>query len=265
MPSSRVWPSVARRSFLAGAGACLVARPGLCRPVPRYAGATQSGLKLWYDRPAARWVEALPVGNGRLGAMVFGRATQERLQLNEATLWAGSPYDPNNLEALAALPIVRSLIDKGEFQQAADLVSKSMMARPLSQMPYGTAGDIFLDFLGSEPAGGYERSLDITTAVAKTTFRVKGGMVGREIYTSEPDQVVIVRLTARGAAKLDFDIGYRHPKPVDYGAAAYQGAATPVDAPAARLGSPRTARAGEPACRTVDQGRRSSGAPGDGT
>jgi alpha-L-fucosidase 2 len=165
--------------------------------------------------------------------MVFGRATQERLQLNEATLWAGSPYDPNNPEALAALPIVRSLIDKGEFQQAADLVSKSMMARPLSQMPYGTAGDIFLDFLGSEPAGGYERSLDITTAIAKTTFRVKGGMVGREIYASEPDQVVIVRLTARGAAKLDFDIGYRHPKPVDYGAASYQGAATPVNAPAA--------------------------------
>ncbi len=233
MPSSPVWPSVARRSFLAGTGACLVTQPGLCGSAVREVGAAESDLKLWYERPASKWVEALPLGNGRLGAMVFGRVKQERLQLNEDRLWAGSPYDPNNPEALAALPAVRQLIDQGEYKQAQDLVSKSMMARPLSEMPYGTAGDVFLDFLGGEFAGSYKRSLDIATALAKTTFRVKGGRVEREVFVSEPDQVIVVRLVARDAARLDFDIGYRHPRPVDYGAAAYQGSATPVDAPPA--------------------------------
>ena len=233
MPRSRAWPSVARRSFLAGTGACVIARPGLSKTTVRDMGATDSDLELWYEKPASKWVEALPLGNGRLGAMVFGRVMQERLQLNEDTLWAGSPYDPNNPEALAALPIVRQLIDQGQYKQAQDLVSKSMMAHPLSEMPYGTAGDIFLDFLGSEFAGSYKRSLDLATAMAKTTFRVKGGSVAREVFVSEPDQVIVVRLVARGAAKLNFDIAYRHPRPVDYGVAAYLGSATPVDAPPA--------------------------------
>jgi len=163
--------------------------------------------------------------------MVFGRVAQERLQLNEGTLWAGSPYDPNSPDALAVLPTVRHLIDQGAFKQAQDLVSQSMMARPLSEMPYGTAGDVLLDFLGGKSAGGYKRSLDITTAIAKTVFRVKGGSVEREVFVSEPDQVIVVRLAARGAAKLDFDVGYRHPRAVDYGAAAYQGSATAAGAP----------------------------------
>ena len=143
MPNFRAWPTVGRRTFLAGTGACLVAQPVLSKPMPPGASAPRGSLNLWYANPAARWVEALPVGNGRLGAMVFGRIRQERLQLNEDTLWAGAPYDPNNPDALAALPAVRRLIDEGAFQQAQDLVSKSIMAKPLSEMPYGTAGDVF--------------------------------------------------------------------------------------------------------------------------
>jgi alpha-L-fucosidase 2 len=231
MRSSRSSLTVARRTFLAGTGACLLAQPGFSRPAARHAGARGPGPTLWYKRPAAKWVEALPVGNGRSGAMVFGRVKQERLQLNEDTLWAGAPYDPDNPDAFAALPTVRQLIDQGAYKQAQDLISKSMMARPLSEMPYGTAGDVFLDFQGMDQARGYRRSLDLASAIALTSVSAKGGIHTREVFVSEPDQVIVVHLAARGAARLNFDIGYRHQRPVDYGAAAYQGSATPVDAP----------------------------------
>ena len=88
-------------------------------------------LKLWYRTPAKEWVEALPVGNGRLGAMVFGQPTVERLQLNEGTLWAGGPYDPVHPEAKAALPEVRRLIVQGKYRDADQLIGEKVMARPL--------------------------------------------------------------------------------------------------------------------------------------
>jgi alpha-L-fucosidase 2 len=101
---------------------------------------------LWYDKPAAEWTEALPVGNGRLGAMIFGGPANEQLQLNEDTLYAGSPYDPNNPEALAALPEARRLIFAGKYKEAHDLVGAKMMAKPIKQMPYEPVGDLKLSF-----------------------------------------------------------------------------------------------------------------------
>ncbi|RZM31098.1 MAG: glycoside hydrolase family 95 protein, partial [Sphingomonas sp.] len=109
------------------------------------AAGTSTGHKdemVWYRQPAGAWTEALPVGNGRLGAMVFGRVAQERLQLNSDTLWAGSPYDPDNPAALAALPQVRALLAAGRYKDATDLASAKLMAKPLSQMPYGALGDL---------------------------------------------------------------------------------------------------------------------------
>ena len=94
--------------------------------------ATAHDLKLWYDKPAAQWVEALPVGNGRLGAMVFGGVEHERLQLNEGTLWAGGPYDPSNPEALKALPEARRLIFEGKYGEAHGLIGGKMMAQSAS-------------------------------------------------------------------------------------------------------------------------------------
>ncbi|HET7534968.1 MAG TPA: glycoside hydrolase N-terminal domain-containing protein, partial [Candidatus Didemnitutus sp.] len=96
---------------------------------------------LWYEHPATQWVEALPVGNGRLGAMVFGGINLERIQLNEDTLWAGGPYNPANPAAREALPEIRRLIAAGELQAAQDLVQQKFMAQPLRQMPYQTVGD----------------------------------------------------------------------------------------------------------------------------
>ena len=103
-------------------------------------------LSLWYRQPAQRWVEALAVGNGRLGAMVFGGIAEERIQLNEDTLWAGGPYDPANPEALEALPKVRELIFAGRYREAHNLIGQKMMAKPLTQMPYQCVGDLLLKF-----------------------------------------------------------------------------------------------------------------------
>jgi hypothetical protein len=214
MTNARGWAPLKRRTFLAASGACALA--GTAHAAPAVAKSKNAGLELWYDRPAERWLEALPIGNGRIGAMVFGRVRQERLSLNESTLWAGSPYDPVNPDALAALPEVRRLIAEERFKEATDLASKSMMAKPLSQMPYGSAGDVFLDFLGPQSPGSYRRSLDLSNAIAHTTYQVKGGTITRDVFASAPDQVIVVRLTAKGGVKLAFDVGYRHPKQAVY-------------------------------------------------
>lgn len=218
--------SIARRSFLVSTGASLLVEPGLAAHETRHRLSTKPGPELWYLKPAARWVEALPVGNGRLGAMVFGRVAQERLQLNEDTLWAGSPYDPVNPDALAALPEVRRLINAGAFKEAQDLVSQSMMAKPLWQMPYGTAGDLFFSFADMGPVDGYRRSLDLGNALARTVFRTKAGSYTREIFASGPDDVVVVRLTAHVGAKLNFDVAYRSPGPATYDSPSYVGSVT---------------------------------------
>jgi alpha-L-fucosidase 2 len=176
-------------------------------------------LVLRYDQPAAQWTDALPVGNGRLGAMVFGGIHQERLQLNEDTLWAGGPYDPANPEALAALPEVRRLIAAGDYAAAQKLTQDKLMSRPIRQMPYQTVGDLLLTFSGGDAATGYRRELDLDTAVAKTEFTIGGGPWAvnyvREVFASPVDQVIVVRLTANRTGQggsLSFTLGAQSPQ-----------------------------------------------------
>jgi len=196
---------------------------GLAAAFPGLAGAAVSAtvrgkgedLELWYDRPAGPWVEALPVGNGRLGAMVYGRVGQERLQLNEDTLFAGGPYDPNMPGALAALPQVRALIEQGRFKEAHDLCGSTMISH--QQMPYSSAGDLLIDFIGTPAApAAYRRSLSLDAAVASTSYAAGKARYTREVFASAPAQVIVVRLTAVHGV-LDFDLGYRHPGQVNYG------------------------------------------------
>src|SRR5438128_6546315 len=142
-------------------------------------------LSLWYRRPARQWVEALAVGNGRLGVMVFGGVERERLQLNEDTLWAGGPYDPNNPEALAALPETRRLVFEGKYGEAHKLIGEKMMAKPLRQMPYQTVGDLLLDFPDSKTAASitnYRRDLNLDTAIAGVTYEIHGVRFTRELF-----------------------------------------------------------------------------------
>ena len=166
---------------------------------------------LWYERPAGQWVEALPVGNGRLGAMVFGGINLERLQLNEDTLWAGGPYDPANPEARAALPEIRRLLAAGEAKAAQDLVQAKFMSRPIRQMPYQTLGDLLLTLPGSDHATAYRRELNLDSAVATTTFRLGNIVHTREVFSSPVDQVIVIRHSARNAKRptqaAAFDLG----------------------------------------------------------
>ena len=169
-------------------------------------------LCLWYERPAREWVEALPVGSGRIGAMVFGGVESERLSLNESTLWGGGPYDPNNPEALAALPEVRRLIFAGQYGRAHDLVNARMMARPLWQMPYQTPGDLRLSFPGMGSFERYRRELSLDTAVARTAFSTGGATMTREVFASAVDQVIVVRLRSDVRAGITFDLTMTTPQ-----------------------------------------------------
>lgn len=166
---------------------------------------------LWYEQPAAKWVEALPVGNGRLGAMVFGGVQQERLQLNEGTLWAGGPYNPVNPEAKAALPQVRQLINEGRYRDAAQLISAKVMAKPLTQMPYQTVGNLVLTFPGSTNAGDYRRALDLDTATASVRYTLGDVRHTREVFASAPDNVIVVRLAASAPGQISFVAGLKTP------------------------------------------------------
>jgi alpha-L-fucosidase 2 len=177
-----------------------------------HAADTVSPLTLWYQQPAKVWTEALPIGNGRLGAMIFGGAEREHLQLNEGTLWAGSPYDPDNTNALAALPEVRKLVFAGKYDDAAKLIGDKMMAVPLRQMPYETLGDLFLDFPTNDPVTDYRRDLDLDTAVATVSYTVNGVHFKREMFASPVDQVIVVRLTADKPGQISFTAGMATPQ-----------------------------------------------------
>ncbi len=169
-------------------------------------------LSLWYRHPAPEWVQALPVGNGRLGAMVFGGVTREQLQLNEDTLWAGGPYDPVNPEARAALPAVRRLILAGKYREANQLVSEKVMARPLHQMPYEPVGSLFLTFPQVTAVEGYRRDLNLDTAIAGVSYTADGVRYTRRVFASAPDRVIVVRLTADRPGRISFTAGMTTPQ-----------------------------------------------------
>jgi alpha-L-fucosidase 2 len=159
-------------------------------------------LRLTYAQPAARWTEALPVGNGRLGAMVFGGVTNELLQLNEATLWSGGPRDWNNPGARDVLPQVRAAIFAGDYVKAGELCKE--MQGPYNES-YQPLGDLLLTFPDAgAPATDYERSLDLDRAVATVRYRAGGATFTREVFSSFPDQVIVVRLTCDQPGRIAF-------------------------------------------------------------
>lgn len=181
------------------------------------AGVSADALSLWYDQPAGPWIEALPLGNGRLGTMVFGRPAQERLQFNIDTLYGGGPYVPDNPKFREALPQVRSLIEQERWKEANELVSEALMGKPIKQMPFCGAGDLLLDFPGVKAAARYRRSLDLDSATTLTTFIDGGGRHRRETFCSVPDQVTVIRLEIEGDGTIDLDLGYRHADYQPYG------------------------------------------------
>ena len=168
-------------------------------------------LKLWYDGPATQWVEALPLGNGRIGAMVFGDPVHEQFQLNEETVWGGSPYNNTNPKAKDALPRIRQLIFEGKNKEAQELCGPTICSPSANGMPYQTVGSLHLDFDGISNYNDYYRDLDIAKAIATTRFTANGVTYTREAYTSFPDQVLVIRLTASQKKSISFTAKYTTP------------------------------------------------------
>jgi alpha-L-fucosidase 2 len=158
-------------------------------------------MKLQYNSPAREWTEALPIGNGRLGAMLFGGVEQERIQLNEDTLWSGGPKNWNNPEAKEVLPEVRRLISEGQYEEA-DLLTKKMMG-PYTQS-YLPLGDLRISFEHGDLASSYLRTLHLEEAVARVEYHVGDVQYTREMFASRPGQVLVYRLTASKAGGLSF-------------------------------------------------------------
>ena len=157
---------------------------------------------LWYRQPAKVWTEALPVGNGRLGAMVFGETAEERIQLNEDTLWSGAPSKWNNPDASKALPEIRHLVLEEAAYRQADTACKKMQGT--YNESYLPAAELLLQTLSSANASGYRRELNLDTAIATTSFRAGGGsLIRREVFSSAVDQILAVRIESSDPGQVD--------------------------------------------------------------
>jgi alpha-L-fucosidase 2 len=159
---------------------------------------------IWLRTPAPQWDHAFPVGNGRLGAMVFGTINRERIQLNEETLWMGGRRDRDNPEALKVLPDVRRLLFAGQPREAYALAERKMMGTPSRLESYQSLGDLRLTFDHEGAITDYRRELDLDAAIARVTYRVDGVRYTREVFASHPDRVIVVRLTVDRPGALTF-------------------------------------------------------------
>ena len=174
----------------------------------------ESDLTLWYREPAREWVEALPVGNGRMGAMVFGGTSEERIQLNEQTVWSGdaSVLPPLGASVAAQLPAIRKLLFDGKYAEGEAEARRVMLTnRAIPNASYQTLGDLRLECSVHEAVTDYRRSLDLDSGVVRTTFRAAGITYRREVFASFPDQVIVVRLTADRAGATNVDASLERP------------------------------------------------------
>ena len=170
-------------------------------------------LRLWYDEPAgSNWLRALPVGNGRLGAMVYGNVENETLQLNEDTVWAGGPHDYANPQGAGALGQIQQLVFDDQWSQAESLANQAMLGNPAGQLAYQPVGNLQLAF--SQPSGStdYWRELDLETATSALGYVAGGVARRREVIASAPDQVIAVRLTAEAPGAISFTASFNSPQ-----------------------------------------------------
>lgn len=169
-------------------------------------------LKLWYEQPAVEWTDALPVGNGRLGAMVFGNTATERIQLNEESLWAGSKIDNNNPGAFSHLAEIRKLLLEGNITRAYALSEQHLLGTPPRIRSYETLGDVFIHMEHDTASiTGYHRELDLRTGIARTTYTVNGTTYSRDVFASAPGNVIVMQLKADNG-KLNAAISLKRAK-----------------------------------------------------
>lgn len=168
-----------------------------------------SEYKLWYQQPAVKWTEALPVGNGRMGAMVFGKVYHERIQLNEESLWAGKRFNTNNPHAFRDLEKVRELIFEGKIKEAYELGNKSLLGTPPRFRSNQTLGDVLLSMDSIAPFTDYHRELLLNSGVSRTNFKINDVSFTREVFASAPDNIIVVNIRADkpGSITTDIELG----------------------------------------------------------
>ena len=175
---------------------------------------------LWYTAPASKWDEALPVGNGRLGAMVFGKPGEERLQLNEDTYWSGGPYSTVVKDGYKTLPEIQRLVFNGEMLKAHNLFGRKLMGYPVEQQKYQSLANLHLFFKNEKNISGYKRWLDLETGITAVEYNSENVLYKREVFSSSPDQVIVIRLTANKPGNISFTAnlrGVRNQTHSDYG------------------------------------------------
>lgn len=166
----------------------------------------QQDMQLFYESPAKEWTEALPIGNGSLGAMIFGGVSEEHIQFNEETLWRGEPHNYANKGAGSYLSEIRELLSEGKQRDAQNLAQNKFMSDPLKQVHYQPFGDLYIAFNGHENYTNYKRTLDLEQAISKISYNVNGVDYKREVFSSFPDQIIAVNLTASKSKTLNFDL-----------------------------------------------------------
>ncbi len=171
----------------------------------------QNDSKLWYKQPAKSWNEALPVGNGRLGAMVFGHYFKETIQLNEESVWGGYKNDAN-ADAAHAIPEIQKYLLNGNIAKAMELSEEHMESNPLRIRSYQTFGELTIDFFGVSRSipkvNNYHRELDLETGIASVSYEMEGVKYSREVFSSAPDNVIVIRMKASQPGKLTFRLSY---------------------------------------------------------
>lgn len=179
----------------------------------------QQNLKLIYDKPATNWNEALPIGNGRIGAMVFGGVQQEHLQLNEETIWAGEPGNNVPKNTFDSIQKIRKFLNEGKYQEAQNISNRTYPRKPSENsnygMPYQTMGDLFLNFKGQENFHNYTRTLDIEKAVNSISYTVNGIVFKRETFTSFANNVVVMKLSSSKKGSLNFSVNANSPHKIN--------------------------------------------------
>jgi alpha-L-fucosidase 2 len=171
----------------------------------------QQAMVLWYRQPAGRWLEAMPLGNGILGAMVFGGVERERIALNECTFWSGRPHDYNGPEAIKYFPQIRDLVFAGKFQEAEKMADAHFWGVPAAQQAYQPLGDLLLSFDGVEKAADYRRELNMETGVATVSYRAGDAVFTREAFISYPDRVLVVHAAADKPGRVSVEAQLKSP------------------------------------------------------
>jgi alpha-L-fucosidase 2 len=178
-------------------------------------GSSGNSLKLWYKQPASVWEEALPVGNGRLGAMVFGDPMNERLQLNEESIWAGSKINNNNPDALKALPELQKALFANRFKDALKIADSNFLGTPPRVRSYQPLGDLFIDYKWNSKPSDYSRELDLNTGVVTSFFTADGKKYLQEVFVSSPDNMIVVHIQSPDGGLINADFTLKREKDIE--------------------------------------------------